>query len=172
MNDKFFPELARRLKRESIDTAPVEKDCLPVLADGRATVLVMPRGTVTFNADVERGPEADSVYDLTFRLSREVYEYTEAMAAAPQLKADGLHEDFRLLAEFNGVVLAANLFYPPDRDGLLANLLFTIAYDMSYLGIEAALTMLLLCIPAVCDAIYYVRFLATTPKSDPTLRSF
>ncbi len=69
-------------------------------------------------------------------------------------------------------VLAANLFYPPDRDGLLANLLFTIAYDMSYLGIEAALTMLLLCIPAVCDAIYYVRFLATTPKSDPTLRSF
>ena len=69
-------------------------------------------------------------------------------------------------------VLAANLFYPPDRDGLLANLLFTIVYDMSYLGIEAALTMLLLCIPAVCDAIYYVRFLATTPKSDPTLRSF
>lgn len=106
MNDKFFPELARRLKREGIDTAPVEKDCLPVLADGRAAVLVMPCGTVTFNADVERGPEADSVYDLTFRLSREVYEYTEAMASAPPLVADGLHEDFRLLAEFNGVVLA------------------------------------------------------------------
>ena len=106
MNDKFFPELARRLKREGIDTAPVEKDCLPVLADGRATVLVMPRGTVTFNADVERSPEADSVYELTFRLSREVYEYTEAMASAPPLVADGLHEDFRLLAEFNGVVLA------------------------------------------------------------------
>ena len=106
MNDKFFPELARRLKREGIDTAPVEKDCLPVLADGRAAVLAMPRGTVTFNADVERGPEADSVYDLTFRLSREVYEYTEAMASAPPLVADGLHEDFRLLAEFNGVVLA------------------------------------------------------------------
>ena len=102
MNDKFFPELARRLKREGIDTAPVEKDCLPVLADGRAAVLAMPRGTVTFNADVERGPEADSVYDLTFRLSREVYEYTKAMAAAPQLKADALHEDVRLLAEFNG----------------------------------------------------------------------
>ncbi len=106
MNDKFFPELARRLKREGIATGPVEKGCLPVLADGRAAVLVMPGGTVTFNADVERGPEADSVYDLTFRLSREVYEYTEAMASAPPLVADGLHEDFRLLAEFNGVVLA------------------------------------------------------------------
>ena len=106
MNDKFFPELARRLKREGIDTGPVEKERLPVLADGRAAVLVMPRGTVTFNADVERGPEADSVYDLTFRLSREVYEYTEAMASAPLLVADGLHEDFRRLAEFNSVVLA------------------------------------------------------------------
>ena len=36
MNDKFFPELARRLKREGISTGPVEKGCLPVLADGRA----------------------------------------------------------------------------------------------------------------------------------------
>ena len=88
MNDKFFPELARRLKREGIATGPVEKGCLPVLVDGRAAVLVMPRGGVVFNADVERGPEADSVYDLTFALSREVY------------------EGFRLLADFNGVVLA------------------------------------------------------------------
>ena len=106
MNDQFFPELARRLKREGISTGPVEKDCLLVLADGQAAVLVMPRSTVAFNADVERCPEADSVYDLTFRLSREVYEYTEAMAAAPPLVAEGLHEGFRLLADFNGVVLA------------------------------------------------------------------
>ena len=106
MNNKFFPELARRLKREGISTGPVEKGCLPVLADGRAAVLVMSHGTVAFNADVERGPEADSVYDLTYRLSQEVYEYTEAMASAPPLVAEGLHEGFRLLADFNGVVLA------------------------------------------------------------------
>ena len=106
MNNKFFPELARRLKREGISTGPVEKGCLPVLADGRAAVLVLPQGGVAFNADVERGPEADSVYDLTFALSREVREYTEAMASAPPLAAEGLHEGFRLLADFNGVVLA------------------------------------------------------------------
>ena len=106
MNDKFFPELVRRLKREGISTGPVEKGCLTVLADGRAAVLVMPQGGVVFNADVERGPEADSVYDLTFRLSREVYEYTGAMASAPPLVAEGLHEGFRVLADFNGIVLA------------------------------------------------------------------
>ena len=106
MNDKFFPELARRLKREGISTGPVENACLPVLVDGRAAVMVMPRGTVAFNADVEHGPEADSVYDLTSALSQEVYEYTEAMASAPPLVAEGLHEGFRVLADFNGVVLA------------------------------------------------------------------
>ena len=106
MNNKFFPELARRLKREGISTGPVEKGCLPVLADGRAAVLVMSHGTVAFNADVERGPEANSVYDLTYKLSREVYEYTGAMASAPPLVAEGLHEGFRVLADFNGIVLA------------------------------------------------------------------
>ena len=106
MNDKFFSELARRLKREGIATGPVEKGCLPVLADGRAAVLVMSHGTVAFNADVERGPEANSVYDITYKLSREVYEYTGAMASAPPLVAEGLHEGFRVLADFNGVVLA------------------------------------------------------------------
>ena len=106
MNDQFFPELARRLKREGIPTGPVEKGCLPVLVDGRAAVLVMPRGGVVFNADVERGPEADNVYNLTFALNREVYEYTQAMASAPPLVASGLHEGFQLLADFNGIVLA------------------------------------------------------------------
>ena len=106
MNNKFFPELARRLKREGISTGPVEKGRLPVLADGQAAVRVLPQGGVAFNADVERGPEADSVYNLTFALSREVREYTEAMASAPPLAAEGLHEGFRLLADFNGIVLA------------------------------------------------------------------
>lgn len=46
------------------------------------------------------------------------------------------------------------------------------SYDMSYLLIEALFTVLLLCIPAVLDAIYYLKFVATTPKTDPTRRSF
>ncbi len=69
-------------------------------------------------------------------------------------------------------ILSANLFYPPDRAGFWANFLYSVTYDMSYLLIEAALTLLLLCIPAVLDAIYYLKFVATTPKTDPTLRSF
>ena len=50
MNDKFFPELSRRLKREGISTGPVEKASLPVLVEGRQAMWVQSWGGVIFNA--------------------------------------------------------------------------------------------------------------------------
>ena len=69
-------------------------------------------------------------------------------------------------------VISAVLFYPPDVAGFFPNLLYCIKYDFSYLIIEALVTLLLLCIPPVLDAIHYLRHLATTPVEDPTLRGF
>lgn len=106
MNDKFFPELSRRLKREGISTGPVEKASLPVLVEGRQAMWVQSWGGVIFNAGSVNDPAVDLIHDTVAEISAQVYEYTEAMAAAPSLKAVGLHEDFRLLAEFNGIILA------------------------------------------------------------------
>lgn len=106
MNDRFFIELARRLQHEGIATAPVENARLPVLVDGRKVIWIEPRGNNYVKAGVLDDPLVDRVYETAARTSVLVYEYTEAMASAPQLTADGLHGDFRLLAEFNGVVLA------------------------------------------------------------------
>ena len=106
MNDKFFSELARRLQKEGIATAPVENARLPVLVDGRKVIWIEPRGNNYVKAGVLDDPLVDRVYETAARTSVLVYEYTEAMASAPQLTADGLHGDFRLLAEYNGVVLA------------------------------------------------------------------
>lgn len=106
MNDKFFPELARRLKREGIATLPVEKACLPVVVGEQEAMWVQSWGGIILNAEAANGPAVNRVYDTVAGISAQVYEYTEAMAAAPLLKAEGLHEDFRLLADFNGVVLA------------------------------------------------------------------
>lgn len=78
MNDQFFPELSRRLKWEGISVGPVDKGHLPVLADGQTAVLVTPHGSIMLNAEMERSPVADGVYDSVSRLNREVYEYTEA----------------------------------------------------------------------------------------------
>lgn len=69
-------------------------------------------------------------------------------------------------------VVSAVLFYPPDREGFLANLLFCITYDMSYLLAEAAITMAVLAIPQVVDAIVFLKTVATTKRSDPTLLHF
>lgn len=106
MNDKFFPELARRLKREGISTGPVEKERLPVLLDGQKVMAVAPGGTIFLMPETADTQPVVDAYDTVVRISAQVHEYTEAMATAPPLAAEGLHEGFRLLAEFNGVVLA------------------------------------------------------------------
>ena len=106
MNDKFFPELARRLKREGISTGPVEMERLPVLLDGQKVMAVAPGGTIFLMPETADTQPVVDAYDTVAGISAQVHEYTEAMAAAPPLAAEGLHEGFRLLAEFNGVVLA------------------------------------------------------------------
>ncbi|MDE6259935.1 MAG: hypothetical protein K2M42_03605 [Oscillospiraceae bacterium] len=106
MNDKFFVELARRLKREGIATGPVEKGRLSVLLEGQEVMAVAPGGTIFLKSETADDQPVVNTYDVVAGLSAQVYEYTEAMAAAPRLEAEGLHEGFRLLADFNGVVLA------------------------------------------------------------------
>lgn len=106
MNDKFFPELSRRLKREGIATQPVEKACLPVVVEGQEAMWVQSWGGIILNAEAANDTAVNRVYGTVAGISAQVYEYTEAMATAPLLRADGLHADFRLLADFNGVVLA------------------------------------------------------------------
>ena len=69
-------------------------------------------------------------------------------------------------------VVSAVLFYPPDVAGFFPNLLYCIKYDFSYLVIEAVITLLVLCIPQVCDVVYYLRHVAITPLEDPTLKGF
>lgn len=106
MNEKFFPELTRRLQKKGIITGPAEKSRLPVLVDGQEAMAVEPRGAILLKAGVADIPEVNRVYDTAIQISAQVYEYTEAMAAAPRLEAEGLHEGFHLLADFNDVVLA------------------------------------------------------------------
>ena len=106
MNKKFFPELARRLRQEGVATGPVENDRLPVLLNGQEAMWVEPHGSIVIAAKFVVDPEASRIYETVRGWSAPVYEYTGAVASAPVLKAVGLHEEFRLLAEYDGVVLA------------------------------------------------------------------
>ena len=106
MNEKFFPELTRRLRKEGVDTGPVEKNCLPVLLNGQEALWVETDGFIVLAAGTKDDPKVKRVYETVWNLSDPVYEYTNAMASAPVLKAVGLQDQFRLLAEYDGVVLA------------------------------------------------------------------
>ena len=106
MNEKYFPELARRLRQQNIETGQPTRSSLPVLVDGQEVMWIEPSGSIVLKAGALDDPLVDQVYETAIRTSAQVYEYIEAMASAPRLEAVGLSEDFRLLAEFNGVVLA------------------------------------------------------------------
>lgn len=69
-------------------------------------------------------------------------------------------------------IISAVLFYPPDRVGFWPNLLYCIKYDMSYLAIEAGITLLVLLIPQIPEAVYYLKHVANTEYEDPTLKHF
>ena len=106
MNDKFFSELSRLLKKQGIITGPVENNCLPVLLNGQAAMWVDVKGCIVLAAVAVDNQKAEQIYETVKGFCALVYEYTDAMASAPVLRAVGLHEEFRLMAEYNGVVLA------------------------------------------------------------------
>lgn len=106
MIKKFFTELSRVLAKHDIETAPPERNALPVLINSRSACHVEPSGDVCIFPDDIRSPEADELYHKVAPFSREVREYLTAIERAPLLKAKALDEDFRLLSEFNGTVLA------------------------------------------------------------------
>ena len=69
-------------------------------------------------------------------------------------------------------VLAAVTCYQSYRTGFVPNLIYSIQYDGIYLAFEAFLTLLLLGIPPVRNAIYYLKYVATHDLKDYTLDSF
>ena len=62
MNEKFFPELARRLRLEGISTGPAEKDRLPVLLNGQEVMWVEPQGCIVLVAGMQYSQEATEIY--------------------------------------------------------------------------------------------------------------
>ena len=103
---KYFTELSRILGKNGIETVPPEKNTLPVLLNGHSACRVGSNGELCkFPSDLD-SPEASDLHFKVAPISRMVKEYMTAMEQAPLLEATALDEEFRLLAEFNGAVLA------------------------------------------------------------------
>lgn len=110
----FLSEIGIALRRDGYDTSSPENGRLPVSADGLPLCRISEIGSVRYrDADIGSAERENALHEVT-QTAETVAEYMKLMDAAPLLKAQGLDETYRLLADFNGVVLAGH----PSRLGV------------------------------------------------------
>ena len=86
---------------------PVEEDgLLPVEWNGRVLCRVTESGVVRYDPTWVDTSRAKAALTEAVKAAGTVMEYMTLLENAPPLKADGLADGYRVLAEFNGVVLA------------------------------------------------------------------
>ena len=106
LENKYFAELARRLRAAGITADHPEKNRLTVLLNNQPVLSVSAGGDVFLLPAGSNQPEAGELYHKVAQTADEVYAYVEAVQTAPLLHASGLSEKFHLLADFGGAVLA------------------------------------------------------------------
>lgn len=104
--NRYLREAEVVLAREGFLTDRIRTGGLRILLDGLPLCEVAESGGVTYRmADVST-PERVAAKDKVYSIVRAVAEYMYQMERAPILKVDGLEDSYRVLADFNGVVLA------------------------------------------------------------------
>ena len=106
LGNKYFAELARRLRAAGITTGHPERNQLTVLLNDQPVLFVSSESDVFLLPAGSNPPEASELYHKVAQTAEEVYAYVEAIQTAPLLHASGLSEKFHLLADFGGAVLA------------------------------------------------------------------
>ena len=105
LENKYFAELARRLRAAGITAGRPEKNRLTVLLNNQPVLSVSAGSDVFLLPAGSNQPEAGELYHKVAQTADEVYAYVDAVQTAPLLHASGLSEEFHLLADFGGAVL-------------------------------------------------------------------
>lgn len=105
---RYFEEVGRSLQRGGFVAEAVDGEgLLPVRWQGQPLCRVTAEGGVRYlPKDVQRAGGDDAVRRVT-DIAKFTAQYMALMETAPPLKAKGLEDGYKLLAEFNGAVLAA-----------------------------------------------------------------
>ena len=112
--EQFFQELRTALHREGFTPQPEQDELLPVEWDGLPLCRITADGGVRYWQEDVATPERERACERATDLACTVREYTTLLEQAPPLQAQSLTGDYRLLADFNGAVLAAH----PTRLGV------------------------------------------------------
>ena len=104
--NRYLREAAIVLAREGFQTDRTHTGGLRVLLDGAQLCEVTESGGVAYrNEDIDE-PEWIAAKDKVYEIVSITAEYMRQMEMAPFLKAAGLEDGYKVLADFNGTVLA------------------------------------------------------------------
>ncbi len=107
--NRYFEELSRTLYRSGFTTDPVGNDAmLPVQWQGQQLCRVTGEGSVRYFPGAVRETDGNDAVQRVTHIARVTAKYMGQLEAAPQLTANGLTGDYRLLADFNDIVLAGH----------------------------------------------------------------
>ena len=106
--DTFFQELRRVLQRVGFTTQAERDSLLPVEWDGHPLCRITEGGGVRYRQEDVATLEREQACEQATHLAGTVREYMTLLEQAPPLRAQGLTGDFRVLADFNGTVLAGH----------------------------------------------------------------
>ena len=109
---RFLEETAIRLRQNGFTVEPLEDHHLPVCWEKGRLCRITGKGSVYYRREDTDTPQAEDALFRIEDIAAKTLEYMTAMESAPQLKASGLDEDYRILADFGDTVMAG---HPTER---------------------------------------------------------
>lgn len=104
----YFAELTICLRQTGFGVLPSADDLLPIEKDGQPLCRVASDGSVRYYTQDVATVEREHICNQVMDIATITAEYMKLMEKAPVLKVDGLNETYKLLADFNGTVLAGH----------------------------------------------------------------
>lgn len=110
---RYYEEVSIHLRKAGFDPQPQEDGLLPVNWEGSRLCRLTAGGGAQFREEHLERDGGRAAFDRVTGIAATTAEYMRLMETAPHLVAQGLEGDYRLLADFNGAVLAGH----PTRHG-------------------------------------------------------
>ena len=107
--ERYLREVEQKLLRKELDARLLEDGLIRVKWNGQPLCSVDRDGIVRFRPADITGPEVDRQLRTVIQAAGQVKEYMRILERAPALKAVGLEDTYKVLADFGDAVLAGQL---------------------------------------------------------------
>lgn len=105
---RFLEETAIRLRQNGFTVEPIEDHHLPVCWEKGRLCRISGKGSVLYRQECVDSVRAQDALQSVIDTAKTTSEYMAILETATLLKAGGLTGDYRILADFNGTVLAGS----------------------------------------------------------------